>query len=110
MVRGNAEKVTVPSSRSLLVMTSLSGCVSRHLPDWSRMQAVKPDTKTEVRLYKNMIPTGGGHKFRGRFLSTTDDSVTLELTDRYYKDGQTRTFQKSNVRKVLTPRSISERG
>lgn len=93
----------------LLLLASLPGCTGRHLPDWSTVQAVKPNTKTEVTLYKDRTPPGPGQKFRGRVLSTTENSVTLELTERYYRDGRIRTFQKSDVRKVLTPRSLSER-
>ena len=102
-------KTTAAGLAPLLLLASLPGCTARHVPDWSTVQAVKPDTKTEVTLYKDRTPSGVGQKFRGRVLSTTDNSVTLELTERYYRDGQIRTFQKSDVRKVLAPRSISER-
>ena len=93
----------------LLLLAGVPGCTARYLPDWSTVQAVKPGTKTEVTLYKDRTPPGVGQKFKGRVLSTTDNSVTLELTERYYRDGRIRTFQKSDVRKVITPRSISER-
>ncbi len=107
--RGWLRNTTATGLVPLLLLASLSGCTARHLPDWSTVQAVKPNTKTEVTLYKDRTPPGTGQKFRGRVLSTTDNSVTLELTERYYRDGRIRTFQKSDVRKVLTPRSIGER-
>ena len=108
--RGGAlRRTTAAGLVPLLLLASVPGCTARHMPDWSTVQAVKPNTKTEVTLYKDRAPSGVGQKFRSRILSTTDNSVTLELTERYYRDGQIRTFQKSDVRKVLTPRSLSER-
>ena len=68
--------------------------------DWSRVQAVPPQTKTEVRLYKDQAPQGKW-RIKGRFHSATDDSLTLQR-----KDGQSRTFPKSAVRKVLTHRPV----
>ena len=69
--------------------------------DWSRVQAVSHDTKTEVRLYQDAAPV---RRFRGRFESATADSITL-----VFKDGQTRSFPKQAVRKVLTRRPFSKR-
>ena len=63
--------------------------------DWSRVQAVPRNTKTEVRLYQDAAPV---RRFKGRFESATADSITL-----VFKDGQTRTFPKSAVHKVLVP-------
>ena len=65
------------------------------------MQAVSHDTKTEVRLYQDAAPV---RRFRGRFESATADSITL-----VFKDGQTRSFPKQAVRKVLTRRPFSKR-
>ena len=67
------------------------------------MQAVPRDTKTEVRLYQDAAPRGN-RKIKGRFESSTADSITLVL-----KDGQTRTVQKQAVRKVLTYRPFGKR-
>ena len=72
-------------------------------PDWSRVQAVKPEARTTVLLYKYQAPRGR-RKIKGRFLSATEDSLTLTL-----KDGQKRTFSKWAVRKVLTRRPIGKR-
>ena len=87
----------------LLLLTVLPGCVARHLPDWSRVQAVSPETETEVQLYKDSAPNGE-RKVKGHFLSATDDSVTLKL-----KDGQIETFQRKRVRKVLAQRAFGKR-
>ena len=69
--------------------------------DWSRVQAVSHDTKTEVRLYQDEAAV---RRFRGRFESATADSITL-----VFKDGQTRSFPKQAVRKVIVPRPFSKR-
>ncbi len=69
---------------------------------------MKPGTKTEVQLYEDKAPQGR-QKFKGRFLSATDDSVTLELTERIHTDMRIRTLQKSDVRKVLTYRPFVKR-
>ena len=73
------------------------------MPDWSRVQAVPPKTKTDVHLYKDEAPQGS-QKIQGRFDSATTGSLTLRL-----KDGQTRTMEKSAVRKVLTRRPFAKR-
>ena len=56
-----------------------------------------------VRLYQDAAPRES-RKIRGRFISATADSITLRL-----KDGQTRTVQKTTVRKVLTYRPFVKR-
>ena len=76
-----------------VLLTVLPGCTARHMPDWSRVQAVSPQTKTHVRLYSNQ-------KVRGSFHSAADDSLTLTL-----RDGQERTLPKESVHKVLTRRA-----
>ncbi len=87
----------------LLLLSILPDCAARHMPYWSRVQAVAPRTKTEVQLYKDEAPPGS-RKIKGRFLAATIDSVTLAL-----KDGQTRTLRKQAVRKVLTRRPFQKR-
>ena len=64
--------------------------------DWSGVQAVPHNRKTEVQLYKDEA-SQGNRKIKGRFDSATADSITLRL-----KDGQTRTIEKQAVSKVLT--------
>ena len=71
--------------------------------DWSRVQAVPHNRDTLVRLYQDAVPREKS-KIRGRFVSATADSITLRL-----KDGQTRTVQKTTVRKVLTYRPFVKR-
>jgi len=96
-------RVTVTGLVPLLLLVSLPGCVARHMSDWSKVQGVAPETKTEVQLYKDSSPRGQ-RKIKGRLLSATDDSITLQL-----KNGQTDTFQRKDIRKVLVPRPFVER-
>ena len=87
----------------LLLLFLLPPCAAKHMPDWSRVQAVPPKTKIEVQLYKDEAPQGS-RKVKGRFDSAATGSVTLTL-----KDGQTRTLEKQAVRKVLTRRPFAKR-
>ena len=81
----------------------IAGAKAAKKASWSRVQAVPRDTKTVVRLYQDAAPRGN-RKIKGRFESSTADSITLVL-----KDGQTRTVQKQAVRKVLTYRPFGKR-
>jgi len=81
----------------------LSSCAARHMPNWSEVQGMASDTTVEVQLYDDKA-VRGGQKIKGRFNSATANSVTLRL-----KDGQTRTLEKSAVRKVLTLRPLKKR-
>ena len=96
-------RTTATGLALLLFLSLLPACAARHMPDWSRVQAVPPKTKTDVQLYKDDAPQGS-RKIQGRFDSATTDSLTLTL-----KDGQTHTLQKQAVRKVLTRRPFSKR-
>ena len=88
----------------LLLLASLPGCTARHIPDWSKMQAVVPDTKTEVQLHEEEALTEDNENIKGRFDSATVDSLTLKVGD-----GQTDTYPKQDVRKVSTHRPIWKR-
>ena len=104
-------KTTAAGLVLLLLLASMSGCGGWSvdpMPTWPRVQGVKPGTKTEVQLYKDKTPQGR-QKFKGRFLSATEDSVALELTERIHTDLSARTFQKSDVRKVLAHRPFLKR-
>ena len=102
--RGRLFRKTTASGLALLLSLSLlPSCAARHTPDWSRVQAIPPKTKTDVHLYKDEAPQGS-RKIKGRFDSAAADSITLTL-----KDGQTRTLEKQAVRKVLTRRPFSKR-
>ena len=95
----------------LLLLASVPSCGGWSvdpMPTWPKVQGVKPGTKTEVQLYEDKAPQGR-KKIKGRFLSATDDSVTLELTERIHTDMRIRTLQKSDVRKVLTYRPFVKR-
>ncbi len=87
----------------LLLLSILPDCAAKHMPYWSRVQAVAPRTKTEAQLYKNEAPPGN-RKIKGRFLAAPADSLTLAL-----KNGRTRTLQKTAVRKVLIRRPFAKR-
>lgn len=71
--------------------------------DWSRVQSVPRDTKTQVRLYQDAAPRRS-RRIKGRFDSATADSITLVL-----KSGQTRTVHKHAVRMVRTHRPFGKR-
>ena len=96
-------KTTATGLALLLLLSILPSCAARHMPDWSRVQAVPPKTKTDVHLYKDEAHQGS-RKIKGRFDSAAADSITLKL-----KDGQTRTLEKQAVHKVLTRRPFSKR-
>ncbi len=72
-------------------------------PDWSKVGAIEPGRATTVLLYKDAAPAGS-RKIKGRFSSATDESITLAM-----RDGQSRTLQKSAVRKVLIRRPFAKR-
>ena len=103
LTKGLFTKTTASALALLLSLSLLPSCAARHTPDWSRVQAVPPKTKTDVHLYKDEAHQGS-RKIKGRFDSAAADSITLKL-----KDGQTRTLEKSDVRKVLTRRPFSKR-
>ena len=96
-------KTTAAGLVPLLLLIGLQICAAKHMPDWSRVQAVPSGRPTTVRLYKDEAPQGS-QKIKGRFDSATTGSITLRL-----KDGQTRTLEKSAVRKVLTRRPFAKR-
>ena len=97
------KRFTAAGWMPLLLLVALPGCAGRERADWSRVQAVTPDTKTELQLYEGVAPHEE-RKVKGRFVSATVDSVTLEL-----KDGRARTVQKDDIRKILRRRPFMER-
>ena len=100
---GRFRTIMVTGLVPLLLLAGLPGCVARHMPDWSKVQAVAPDTRTEVQLYKEAA-SQGSRKVKGRFLSATGDSLMLKL-----KDGQVEIFQRKEVRKMLAQRELGKR-
>ena len=109
--RGWLRNPTAAGLVPLLLLASVPSCGGWSvdpMPTWPKVQGVKPGTKTEVQLYRDKA-SQGRQKIKGRFLSATDDFVTLELTERVHTDLRTRTFQKSDVRKVLTHRPTLKR-
>ena len=78
---GFFRKTTTTGLALLLFLSILPGCAARHMPDWSRVQAVPPKTKTEAQLYKDKA-SKGSRKVKGRFDSATTDSLTLSAQRR----------------------------
>ena len=71
--------------------------------DWSKVQMVEAGQRTWVQLYKDEAPEED-LKVKGRFESATAESITLVLPD-----GQTRTFERQAVHKVLVGRPFANR-
>ena len=71
--------------------------------DWSRVRAVEAGRPAVVLLYADEAPEED-LKVKGRFESATTGSITLVLPD-----GQTRTFERQAVRKVLVRRPFAQR-
>ena len=97
-------KTTTLVLAPLLLLISLTGCTARHVPYWSEVQSVVPETETEVQLYEDKVSPGGLAKIKGRFHSSTENSVKLTV-----RTGQAETFQRPDVRKVLTHRPFWKR-
>ena len=94
------QRITATGLVPLLLLAVLPGCVAKHMPDWSKVQAMKPDTETHVRLHDKGVPG----PVKGRFLSATENSLTLK-----YEGGQTETFQRKGIRKILRYREWGQR-
>lgn len=88
---------------SLLFLTGLPGCIARHQPNWSKVQAISAGTPIEGRLYDDEAPRGK-RKIQGRFLSATDDFALLQLSSR-----STETLRRPTVRQVLIHRPFWKR-
>ena len=87
----------------LLLLFLLPPCAAKHMPDWSKVQALSPGVITRVQLDKNEAPSGG-RKIKGFFSSATDTSITL-----LFADGRTRTIEKRVVRTVRVRRPFKKR-
>ena len=77
-----------------LLLLGVTACANRDWSDWSRVQAVQAETRTEVQLHEDAAPWDN-RKIKGRLHSVTDDSITLQL-----KDGRQRTVHKHDVQRV----------
>lgn len=77
-----------------LLLLGVTACANRDWSDWSRVQAVQAETRTEVQLHEDAAPWDD-RKIKGRLHSVTDDSITLQL-----KDGRQRTVRKQDVQRV----------
>lgn len=103
--RSFCRKNTACGLALLLILTGVpTMAVAKGKSDWSQVQVVAQDTKIAVRLYKDSAPRGQ-RRFNGHLVSATDGSISIVL-----EDGQTRTFLKSDVRRVQTPLPFKQRG
>ena len=87
----------------LLLLTHPLPAAAEIQSAWAKVEAVALGTPTTVILYKDQAPPGK-RKIKGYFRSATSGAITLLLPD-----GQTNTFQKRAVRKVLIPRPFEKR-
>ena len=87
----------------LLLLFLLPPCAAKHMPDWSKVQALSPGVITRVQLDKNEAPSGA-RKIKGFFSSATDTSIVL-----LFADGRTRTIEKRVVRTVRVRRPFKKR-
>ena len=97
---------TTQKKRILLggvLLVGLSACATRNLSDWTRVQSVPPETRTEVQLYRDEA-TAENWKIKGHFHAATENSITLQLKNR-----PRHTFQKPDVHRVLARRPFSKR-
>ena len=100
---GLFRKTTATGLVLLLLLFLLPPCAAKHMPDWSRVQALSPGVITRVQLDKNEAPSGA-RKIKGFFSSATDTSITL-----LFADGRTRTIEKRAVRTVRVRRPFKKR-
>ena len=82
----------------LVVVSWIPTAEAKVKSEWSRVQKVKPETKTTVVLYTDRAPQGE-RKVKGHFHSATPGSITVRLNR-----GQTRTLGKQAVFQVLVGR------
>ena len=71
--------------------------------DWSKVREVEAGRRTWVQLYEGEAREED-LMVKGRFESATAENITLVL-----RDGQTRTFKRQSVRKVLVSRPFANR-
>ena len=82
----------------LVVVIWTPTAVAKVKSDWSKVQKIRPGTKTTVVLYTDRAPQGK-REVKGQFHSATSGSITLTL-----KGGQTHTLSKQAVFNVLVDR------
>lgn len=87
---------------AVLFLTGLPICIAQDKDDWSKVQAVAPDTETEVHLTGDRIFLD--QETIGLFHSATDTSITLN-----FESGGMSAFQKTDVYKIRTYRPVLER-
>ena len=86
-----------------LLLFGAMACANRDWSDWTKVQALTADTRTEVQLHKDAV-TRQNRKIKGRLYAVTDDSITLRL-----KDGQRPTLKKQDIIRC-SPANLSRDG
>ena len=94
-------RTTATGLALLLFLALLPACAARHMPDWSRVQAVPPKTKTDVQLYKDDAPQGSRKiDLSEPFFDSRSRPTPLPLTSKTVKRAPSRSRL---VRKVPRP-------
>lgn len=71
--------------------------------DWTRVESLPPSIPTRVHLH-NPDPISGRKRITGLFESSGSSTITLML-----RDGQSKTIEKSHVRKIVARRKVLTR-
>lgn len=92
---------------ALVVIGSVLGtapeCEAKTRGDWSQVEGIERNRRMRIEVYDDIAPKGM-RKSSGRFVSATADSVTIVP-----QDGDMRSFQKSEVRKVRVRQPVLKR-
>ena len=103
---GQFKKTTATGLAALLLLSSLPGCVARHMPDWEKVENIPDNALTRVELYEDNSLGAGPIKHTGQFYGASSRSMTIVSAD---KTSQSQTFQRSDIRKVLVERDFGKR-
>ena len=114
----NVTRVISTGLIPLLILGPVSGCVARHMPDWSKVEALPPGTKIEIQLYKDadlgqksLRPAAASRKIKGDFISATPHEVSIsdESQVSLHTKGFGQVVPRKLVRKVLAERELGKR-
>lgn len=92
----------LPWMAALLLLAGLTA-PAKVRSDWSKVNALPPGRPIIVLFYKDKIPPMD-RRIVGRFASATEASITLLMPE-----GQSRTVERTSVRKVLARRPLKQR-
>lgn len=103
-VRGLAKHASLLAAFGmLLAMPRECEAKDRALQDWSRVEGIESTRRIRIVLHDDRAPRGV-RKVSGRFASATPHSMTVAVGG-----GTTRTFRRSEVRKVSVRRPVLKR-